>query len=168
MSEYVTRDSGDRDEYAGGMLRDTNEGKPRFDLLWPALLPFKEQLLTRAAALMARGAQKYGNRNWEQAQDEAALERYRDSAFRHFMQWMSSERELVQDETGEWTDATEDHAAAVIFNLMGAEYVKWRIQEHLRISVEDLREAIVSARVFQLLPVIAPESDGVEVDTDYE
>lgn len=95
------------------MVRDTNAGKARFDLCWPDGVPFSEQLLTRFAMLMARGAEKYGNRNWERACDEAAWRRYRESGLRHHYQHLSGERD-------------EDHAAAVLFNLMGEEYVAYK------------------------------------------
>lgn len=110
--EFKTLDSGARESFAGGMVRDTETGKPRFDLLYPSLMPYQRQMLTRVAALMARGAEKYGDRNWEKASDEAALSRYRSSGMRHHVQHLAGE-----------TD--EDHAAAVIFNLIGEEYVKW-------------------------------------------
>jgi hypothetical protein len=96
------------------MQRDVNTGKARFDLIMPMLMPYRAQLLTRWAELMGRGAEKYDARNWEQAATLEELERFRESAFRHFLQWLTGE-----------TD--EDHAAAVLFNISGAEYVKWRL-----------------------------------------
>lgn len=108
---FQTKDSGDREQYDSGMVRDTNEGKPRFDLVLPEGVPYRDQLFTRVAELMARGAQKYGDRNWEKAAGEAELKRAKESAFRHFMQWYCGE-----------TD--EDHAAAVFFNIQEAEFVK--------------------------------------------
>ena len=63
------------------------------------------------AELMARGAEKYDARNWEKFQTQEALDRAKSSAMRHFMQWMTNE-------------ADEDHAAAVYFNIMAAEYIK--------------------------------------------
>lgn len=106
----ITKDSGKRSEFASGMVRDTEEGKPRFDLLLPLGVPFAEQMLTRDAALMARGAKKYTARNWELSDGEAELARYRSSALRHLHQWVAGEKD-------------EDHAAAVRFNIMAGEYV---------------------------------------------
>lgn len=108
---FVTKDSGERVQFDSGMRRDTNKGKPRFDLLVPEKIAYKDQLLTRFAELMARGAEKYDARNWEQGIGEEELARFRESAFRHFFQWLCGE-----------TD--EDHAVATIFNIMGAEYNK--------------------------------------------
>lgn len=103
-----------RTEFEGGGVRDAEEGKPRFDLLLPNRVPYEDQYLTRVARLMTRGAEHYDPRNWEQMEDEAAYERFRSSAFRHFMQWFNHE-------------ADEDHAAAIFFNVQGAEYVLGRL-----------------------------------------
>jgi len=116
MSKYVTKDSGKREEYASGMRRDTQENKPMFEFLIPEGVGYKELLITRWAELMARGATKYGNRNWEKANSEEELERFKSSAFRHFIQWVSGE-----------TD--EDHAVAVLFNIQAAEYVKGKMND---------------------------------------
>lgn len=96
------------------MVRDTQEGKPRFDLLLADGIPFDAQFLTRFAALLERGASKYGENNWQQANSKEELLRFRASGFRHMYQWMCGE-------------VDEDHAAAVAFNLMAAEYVKWKL-----------------------------------------
>lgn len=111
MSNFETKDSGARAEFSNGGVRDTEEGKPRFDLLLPLNVPYLDQVLTRWALLMARGAEKYSDRNWEQFSDEEALRRAYSSAIRHMIQWMNGE-----------TD--EDHAVAVFFNIMVAEYIK--------------------------------------------
>lgn len=108
---FETKDSGVRAEFSNGGVRDSQEGKARFDLLLPLNVPYKCQLLTRVAELMARGAVKYADRNWEQFSDQEALDRAKASAFRHMVQWQAGE-------------VDEDHAAAVVFNLMAAEYVK--------------------------------------------
>jgi len=114
MREYETKDSGERAEFDSGMVRDVEEGKPRFDLTMPLDLAYEDQMLVRWARLMARGAEKYGDRNWEKASSEEECQRFRASALRHFMQWY-----LGEDD--------EDHAAAVFFNITGAEYVDNRL-----------------------------------------
>ena len=73
------------------------------------------QFLTRCAELMARGAEKYDSRNWEKASSSEEMERYKSSAYRHFMQWICGE-----------TD--EDHASAVFFNLLAYESTKWKLE----------------------------------------
>jgi len=113
---FETKDSGERQEFEGGMVRDTREGKARFDLLIPLGIPYKDQMLTRYAELLMRGATKYGERNWEKAAGSEELNRAKDSAFRHFMQWFCGEDD-------------EDHAAAVFFNITEVEYVKTRLRQ---------------------------------------
>lgn len=111
---YETKDSGSRIHTESGMQREPKNGQPRFDLLIPLKVPYHEQLLTRAAALVERGAQKYDSRDWEQASTPAEAEEFRASAFRHFMQWMCGEND-------------EDHAAAIVFNVLAAESTAYMI-----------------------------------------
>lgn len=135
MAAYVTKDTGTHETYSTGMKRDTEKGKPRFTLLFPKLLPYAENLIVRFAELMSRGAEKRNPRNWEFAATPEELERYLSSAFRHFVQWqeaMTGPCTCIIDELGDLDDScelhSEDHAAAVMFNIMGAEYVNWRIK----------------------------------------
>ena len=128
-SGYTTKDSGAREQFSTGMQRDTQAGKPRFDLVMPLGQPFDEQMLTRWAGLMARGAEKYDDRNWEQAATQVELDRYLSSAFRHFVQWLAG-------------DQDEDHAAAVFFNIAGAEYVKWRMKDDHRTRDSDRSQRV--------------------------
>lgn len=106
---YITKDSGVRESFDSGMVRDTQQGKPRYDLI-------DRPILKRWAELMARGAEKYGENNWKKATGEAEYNRFRASAFRHLMQWLDG-------------DSTEDHAAAVLFNIAGAEMVRKRLAD---------------------------------------
>ena len=112
---YQTKDSGKRKEFSSGMARDAESGKPRFELLVLNDTPYEEQMLTRFAALLSRGAEKYEERNFEKAETQEELNRFKESAFRHFMQWISNEDD-------------EDHAAATWFNIMGAEMVKYKMR----------------------------------------
>lgn len=112
--DFQVKDSGKREEYESGMRRDTNDGKIRYDLTIPENM--KNPLIKRLAEHMTKGADKYGDRNWEKATGEAEIKRFRESAFRHFMQWYLGE-------------VDEDHASAVVFNIQGAEYVKEKLDE---------------------------------------
>lgn len=107
FDDFVTLDSGERKEFPSGMHRDSDTDKPRYDLI-------EIDFLTRWAKLMARGAAKYSARNWELADSEEEWERFRASAFRHFIQWFSG-------------DTDEDHAAAIAFNVAAAEFVKKKL-----------------------------------------
>jgi hypothetical protein len=91
------------------MKRDTQDDKPRYDLIDRAFLK-------RWAELMARGAKKYGENNWRKAATQEELFRFQASAIRHLMQYLEG-------------DTTEDHAAAVAFNLAGAEMVAKKLKE---------------------------------------
>lgn len=105
--DYTTKDSGERQSFDSGMVRDTQNGKARFDLVdWP--------MIKRWAELMERGAKKYGEHNWKKAAGESELERFKASALRHCIQWYLGE-----------TD--EDHGAATFFNISGAEMVKAKL-----------------------------------------
>ena len=97
------------------MQRDINEGKGCFHLLLPLGVPYEEQFLTRVAELMERGSRKYNSRNWEQASGNEELERFKESAMRHMFQWVCG-------------DLSEDHASAVVFNLLGYESTKYKME----------------------------------------
>ncbi len=116
QGRFTTKDSGERATFASGMVRDTNKGKARFDLLLAEGISYGNQFLTRVAELFARGAEKYTDRNWEQANSTEELGRMKESAFRHFIQWMSGEDD-------------EDHAAAVVFNLLAYESTITKLTE---------------------------------------
>lgn len=113
---YVTKDSGKRAAYDSGMVRDTQEGKPRFDLIEPKGWPYEEQLMTRWALLMARGAEKYDDRNWELGEGQEELDRAIASAERHLKQWKHGK-------------VDEDHACAILFNVQAAEFYKWKLAQ---------------------------------------
>src|SRR4051812_39176898 len=109
VDQFQTKDSGERLEFPSGMRRDVETGKTLFHLLLDG------PLLVRWAELLTRGAIKYGEQNWMLAAGAAERDRFRASAFRHMLQWLLG-------------DTDEDHAAAVVFNLNGYEYVKERMK----------------------------------------
>lgn len=96
MEYNSVKDSGERQSFSTGAIRDKSSGKGRFDLL-PAYV------LYRDARHMENGAVKYGDRNWEQG---IPLSRFLDSAFRHLVCFMDGKRD-------------EDHLAAARWNLAG-------------------------------------------------
>jgi hypothetical protein len=105
MSSFVVKDSGARQQFSGGMVRDVEVGKTDYTLVLDG------PMFDRWAVHLTKGATKYEARNWMKAEGEVERERFKRSALRHFLQWFRGE-----------TD--EDHAAAVLFNINGAEYVK--------------------------------------------
>lgn len=108
--DFVVNDSGKRKQFETGMQRDTTEGKVRFDLV------FDGPLVKRLAAHLTKGAMKYEARNWMKAATQEELDRFRESAVRHFVQWLNG-------------DTDEDHAMATVFNINGALYVEERMKQ---------------------------------------
>ena len=113
LTEFVVKDSGKREEFESGMVRDTVDDKLDWSLVADG------PMLRRWAEHLGLGAIKYNPRNWMKADDHLEYDRFRESAYRHFMQWYYSEND-------------EDHAAAVFFNINGAEYVRERISLRIR------------------------------------
>ena len=107
-ASFVTLDSGERVDFPSGMRRDTDKGKPRYDLI-------PRPMLKRLAELYARGAEKYGDSNWTLADSQAEVDRFQASAFRHFMQWLEG-------------DVDEDHGSAVVFNVFAAETIAAKLE----------------------------------------
>lgn len=124
---FEIKDSGTRQEFESGMVRDTTEGKVEYDRL------FDGPMADRWAAHLTKAAiEKYhddpdGTPNWMKANGAAELRRFRKSAIRHFRQWLRG-------------DVDEDHASAVYFNINGAEYVKARMVETAVVTASTYRE----------------------------
>ena len=108
MDNFTIKDSGERKTFSTGMQRDSGVTTLRPDLIW---LPGIERL----AELYGKGALKYAERNWEKAETQEELNRFLASAWRHFFKYMRGDRD-------------EDHMAAVIFNLFGAEMVRQKLE----------------------------------------
>lgn len=87
-------DSGVREDCGTGAVRDTQEGKGRFDLITP-------EGLFRLARWYELGANKYTDRNWEKG---IPVTRCMSSAMRHLVKYMAGYRD-------------EDHLAAVAWNV---------------------------------------------------
>lgn len=87
-------DSGERESFKTGSVRDAQVGKGRFDLVPP-------EAMLRLAQHYENGAAKYGDRNWEKGQP---VSRYISSAIRHLFKYLLGMRD-------------EDHLAAVAWNV---------------------------------------------------
>lgn len=116
MVDFVVKDSGERQQFASGMVRDVTTGKIDYRRV------LEGPMFDRWAAHLDKGAAKYpdvapGVANWTLAEGAAELERFKASALRHLVQWLRG-------------DVDEDHAAAVFFNINGAEYVRARITQN--------------------------------------
>lgn len=102
MTEFTTKDSGQREEFLTGSRRDTQDGKPRFDLI--PVGPLK-----RLADLYTRGAVKYGESNWTKGQP---VSRYYASLLRHIYAWASGDDE-------------EDHLISAVWNAFA---IVWTLE----------------------------------------
>ena len=107
-SYSTLQDSGVRQEFSTGSVRDTREGKGRYDLI-------AMYALFRLARHYENGAIKYGDRNWEKGQN---LSRYLDSAMRHLCKYIAGSRD-------------EDHLAAVAWNVFAYMETEHRIEAGL-------------------------------------
>ena len=105
------KDSGERQDFDTGSVRDTREGKGRYDLVTPFGL-------RRLAVVMEKGAKKYGESNWTLGMPYS---RFLDSAMRHLQQF------LIGDES-------EDHLAHAAFNA----FAIMHFQELGRTDLDDL------------------------------
>lgn len=106
--EWVTKASETRQEFVTGSVRDSREGKGRYDLLPP-------YAIKRLAEVYERGGKRYGDKNWELGQP---LTRFLDSALRHTFQVLEGK-----------TD--EDHAGQAAWNLLAFIEIQHRINEGL-------------------------------------
>lgn len=122
MSDYSMKDSGEREEFSTGAVRDTQNGKGRYDLL-PVVA------LERVAKVYQRGAEKYDERNWMKGMP---LSRFMDSALRHLMQYAEGRRD-------------EDHLAQAAFNVLGLIHTEEMIRRDLLPArLEDLPSYVKS------------------------
>lgn len=94
-TKFVTKDSGTRQSFDSGAVRDIQIGKGRFDLISPIAI-------RRLAGVYERGAVKYGDRNWEKG---IPCSRLMDSALRHMFQFIEGLRD-------------EDHLAQAAWNII--------------------------------------------------
>jgi hypothetical protein len=95
----AVKDSGKREFFNTGAVRDTEEGKLRIDLLFK-YVPMGA--LMRITQHYVNGAKKYGNHNWQKG---LPASRCISSALRHLYQYFMGDR-------------SEDHLAAVCFNVI--------------------------------------------------
>ena len=108
MSEPTIPDSGSRDSFETGAVRDIVEGKPR-----PSLLP--PMVYKRLALRATEGATKYSDHNWAKG---IPFSRYVDAIQRHLWQYLEG-------------DGTEDHLAAVMWNAGALMWTEDQVQEEL-------------------------------------
>ena len=155
MAGFTLKDSGKREDFPSGAVRDTREGKGRFDLISP-------YALRRLAQVYERGAKKYADRNWEKG---FPYSRCIDSALRHIFQYIMGMRD-------------EDHLAQALFNIMAVihfeetgtgtddmpHYGDWGFQQKIPGNME---EAIPIQREFNRLVSVGLDIEPLKNDHDH-
>ena len=109
QDEFVVKPGDAPRLFPSGMHRSDSTGKPNYNLI-------DLDFLTRFAMHLTRGAEIHGKDNWRKANSQEEYERFQESAFRHLIQWLMGLRD-------------EDHACAVVFNLMCAEHTRKKLLE---------------------------------------
>jgi hypothetical protein len=146
---YTIRDSGERVAFQSGAVRDTQDGKPRYELLPPGPL-------RRVALHYANGAKKYADNNWAQGMPTS---RFLASLMRHIEQYREG-------------DTVEDHLAAVVFNAFGIMYFQgtefddlypWGVNPNSSVVEESIKSADIDTprTISSILPCAQswPEND---------
>ena len=95
MNHFIVKDSGNRERFATGAVRDTANDKPRPDLISPFFM-------MRLGEHLRKGANKYTEWNWAKGIPSS---RCFASCMRHLMQYAMGKRD-------------EDHLSAAAFNIM--------------------------------------------------
>ena len=93
--DILMHDSGNRENFSTGAVRDTADDKPRPDLISPFAL-------LRLGEWLRLGAEKYDERNWERG---IPIQRCIASLYRHLLAYQAGEND-------------EDHMAAIMCNAM--------------------------------------------------
>lgn len=96
-TEFKVKDSGKRQQFNSGAVRDIQNGKGRFDLISPVALKY-------LAKHYESGSAKYGDDNWLKG---IPLKRIMDSAIRHLNNYLEGDR-------------SENHLIACAWNCFAA------------------------------------------------
>jgi len=95
QSEFKMKDSGSRESFESGAMREDASGKGAYELISPILI-------ARLARVLEDGTYKYEERNWEKGMP---VDRCMQSALRHLYQYIEGYRD-------------EDHLGHAAFNIM--------------------------------------------------
>ena len=135
MNDFEVKDSGQRELFSSGMVRDTSAGKVDYTLVLDG------PMFKRWAEHLTKGAVKYKKRNWMQARGVEEYERFKESALRHYDAYLEGQPD-------------EEHAAGVFFNINGMEYTKQKMRDSVVLeplplvkSKESIREDSILKRL---------------------
>lgn len=101
----VLKDSGQREEFTTGSVRDKQKGKGALDLV-------PDWVIWVVSRVYEEGAHKYAARNWEMGQP---LSQYIKSAGNHLAKLKAGMRD-------------EPHASQVIWNMIGYIFTAWLVK----------------------------------------
>ena len=121
------KDSGEREHFDTGAVREPNLGRGRYDLISPIAL--------RALAIhYEKGATKYSERNWEKG---LPLSRHLNSALRHLQDFLDGDR-------------SEDHLSACAWNCFCITHIQQKIKTgELPQSLNDLPNQYINKEATQ-------------------
>ena len=132
------KDSGERQEFDTGAVRDTQSGKPRYDLIPPVAH-------YRVAMHYGGGAEKYNEWNWAMG---IKFSRLFASMYRHLMQFAMGE-----------TD--EDHMAAVVFGANCIMHFQELIKHNPELAhLDDMKSRIPNTECLKALFEMMPKYEG--------
>lgn len=119
VTRPTIKDHGIREEMSTGSRRDTQDGKPRYDLM-----PLCE--LLEEVMIYTNGAEKYGDNNWMKGQP---IMRYFTSAMRHLCMGIAGMKD-------------EPHLHQAIWNIRCINWTLKRIERGLLPSELDDRDPV--------------------------
>lgn len=99
-NNFTMKDSGHRESFTTGAVRDTSKGKGCPELISPIAI-------RRLAIVLEKGKEKYAERNWEKGME---IGRILQSAIRHIYDHIEGKRD-------------EDHLGHAMFNVMAAIHI---------------------------------------------
>lgn len=109
MTQPVIKDSGNRREFDNWFVRDLDDDKLRWDLM-----PIEQ--MSDVCLQYTLWMKKYWENNWHQARWKVAINRFKQSARRHFLAWQSGQYD-------------EMHHAATVFNIWAYEFHTKRMRD---------------------------------------
>jgi len=139
------KQSDKQDSYSTGMVRDSQEGKTRPDLISP-------YFIKRLADRLRDGAEHYGERNWELGQP---MSRALASLERHLLEYKLHELD-------------EDHLAGAAFNLMVLMHQEEMLAAGaIPVALDDLAPPLDEIAWKPVSEMDAPVINAVSIDGKY-
>ena len=124
---FIVEAGGEKRQFESGMVRDSAEGKIDHRIINYG--PMKERWVVHLNTARANYPDiAHGVPNWTVGNSIDEFDRYLESAERHFAIWAAARRKELTTWGGEGkfvpVETSEDEAAAVFFNINGAEHTR--------------------------------------------